>query len=177
MTASLRALALCLLLVPGSAWGLEVVDQTGRVLTLPSPPRRIVSLVPSVTEIVFAIGAQDALAGVTDFCDFPVEAKGKPSVGGMINPSLEALVTLRPDLVVATRSGNRAETFDQLKRLRLPIYLVDPISVEDVMRLVTALGELTGHRDGAAAVTARARSTSSGPTRSSCRVATPWSPS
>jgi len=154
MTTSLRALALCFLLVAGSAWGLEVVDQTGRTLTLPAPPRRIVSLVPSVTEILFAIGAQETLAGVTDFCDFPADAKRKPSVGGMISPSLEILVTLKPDLVVATRSGNRAETFDQLKRLGLPIYLVDPSSVGDVMRLVGGLGELTGHRDGASAVTA-----------------------
>jgi iron complex transport system substrate-binding protein len=148
------AFILCVLLEPGPAGGVEVVDQTGRALTLPAPPRRIVSLVPSVTEILFAIGAQETLAGVTDFCDFPADAKRKPSVGGMISPSLEALVTLKPDLVVATRSGNRAETFDQLKRLGLPIYLVDPSSVGDVLRLVGGLGELTGHRNGASAVIA-----------------------
>ncbi len=152
MTALARALALVLLLLPGSAWALTLVDQTGRSLTLPAPPRRIVSLVPSVTEVLFAIGAEALLVGVTDFCDYPPEAKGKAHVGDMLSPNLETLVTLKPDLVVATRSGNREETFDQLKRLGIPVYLVDPITVDDVLRLVADLGELTGHRERAAAV-------------------------
>ena len=147
-----RALALVLLLLPGSAWALTFVDQTGRTLTLPAPPRRIVSLVPSVTEVLYAIGAESLLVGVTDFCDYPPEAKRKPHVGGMLSPNLETLVMLKPDLVVATRSGNTEETFDQLKRLAIPVYLVDPATVSDVLRLVSDLGELTGHRDGAAAV-------------------------
>lgn len=152
MTTLARALVLLLLLLPGSACALTLVDQTGRTLALPAPPRRIVSLVPSVTEVLYAIGAQDSLAGVTDFCDYPPEAKRKPRVGGMLSPNLETLVTLKPDLVVATRSGNTEETFDQLKRLGMPIYLVDPMTVGDVLRLVSDLGELTGHREGAAAV-------------------------
>lgn len=152
MTTLLRALALLLLLLPGSAWALTVVDQTGRTLTLPAPPRRIVSIVPSVTEVLYAIGAQDALVGVTDFCDYPPEARSKPHVGDMLSPNLETLVTLKPDLVVATRSGNREETFDQLARLGIPVYLVDPDTVGDVLRLVADLGELTGHRERAAAL-------------------------
>ena len=152
MTTLVRALALVLLLLPGSACALTIVDQTGRTLTLPAPPRRIVSLVPSVTEVLYAIGAQDALVGVTDFCDYPPEARGKPHVGDMLSPNLETLVTLKPDLVVATRSGNREETFDQLKRLGVAVYLVDPITVDDVLRLVADLGELTDHRERAAAV-------------------------
>ena len=107
VTALCRALVLLLLLLPGIACALTLVDQTGRTLTLPAPPRRIVSLVPSVTEILFAIGAQDALVGVTDFCDYPPEARRKPRVGDMLSPNLETLVSLKPDLVVATRSGNR----------------------------------------------------------------------
>jgi iron complex transport system substrate-binding protein len=152
VTVLARALALVLLLLSGSAWALTFVDQTGRTLTLPAPPRRIVSLVPSVTEVLYAIGAESLLVGVTDFCDYPPEAKRKPHVGGMLSPNLETLVTLKPDLIVATRSGNTEETFDQLKRLGIPVYLVDPATVSDVLRLVSDLGELTGHRDGAAAV-------------------------
>jgi len=152
VTVLTRALALVLLLLPGSAWALSVVDQTGRTLTLSAPPRRIVSLVPSVTEVLYAIGAEDLLVGVTDFCDYPPEAKRKPHVGGMLSPNLETLVTLKPDLVVATRSGNTEDTFDQLKRLGIPVYLADPTTVSEVLRLVSNLGELTGHRDGAAAV-------------------------
>ncbi len=148
-----RGLALCLLLLPGAGQALTVVDQTGRSLTLPAPPGRIVSLVPSVTEILFAIGARDVLVGVTDFCDYPPEARRKAHVGDMLNPNLEALITLKPDLVVATRSGNREETFDQLRRLGIAVYVVDPVSVGDVLRLVAGLGELTGRRAGAQAVT------------------------
>ena len=155
MSRPLRRLALIALGLVWTASGaaaLTVVDQTGRSLSLPAPPRRIVSLVPSVTEVLYAIGAQDALVGVTDFCDYPPEARRKPHVGDMLSPNLETLVTLKPDLVVATRSGNREETFDQLKRLGIPVYLVDPLTVDDVRRLVADLGDLTGHRDRAAAV-------------------------
>ena len=155
MTALCRSLILSLCFLLGIAQALTVVDQTGHAVTLPAAPRRIVSLVPGVTEILFAIGAQDAVVGVTDFCDYPPEARRKARVGDMLAPNLETLVSLKPDLVVATRSGNREETFDQLKRLGLPVYLVDePPSIAGVLRLVGGLGQLTGRRDAAAAVAA-----------------------
>src|SRR5439155_1282615 len=87
----------------------------GREMTLAAPPARIVSLVPSVTESAFAVGGEDRLVGVSDFCDWPPAARLKPRVGGMVNPSLEAIVALRPDLVVGTDEGNREETFLQLR--------------------------------------------------------------
>jgi iron complex transport system substrate-binding protein len=150
-----RALALVICLLPGIVQALTVVDQTGHAVILPAAPRRVVSLVPGVTEILFAIGAQDALVGVTDFCDFPPEARLKARVGDMLAPNLETLVSLKPDVVVATRAGNREETFEQLKRLRLPVYLVDePPSIAEVQRLIAGLGELTGRRAAAAALTA-----------------------
>jgi iron complex transport system substrate-binding protein len=150
-----RILTLAICLLPGTAQALTLVDQTGQAVTLAAAPRRIVSLVPGVTEILFAIGAQDALVGVTDFCDYPPAARRKARVGDMLAPNLETLVSLKPDVVVATRSGNREETFDQLKRLGLPIYLVDePPSMADVQRLIAGLGELTGRRAAAAVVAA-----------------------
>ena len=154
MTRPAWALALCLLLAPTSAPAVTVVDQTGRPLELPALPRRIVSLVPSVTEDLYAIGAQEALVGVTDFCDYPPQARGKTRVGDMLAPNLETLVRLKPDLVVATRSGNAKETFVQLSRLGIPVYLVDPVSVADVLRLIAGMGDLTGRRDAATAVAA-----------------------
>jgi iron complex transport system substrate-binding protein len=148
-----RILVLAVCLLPGIAHALTLVDQTGQAVTLAAAPRRIVSLVPGVTEILFAIGAQDALVGVTDFCDYPPEARRKAHVGDMLAPNLETLVSLKPDVVVATRSGNREETVDQLKRLGLPVYLVDePPSIADMQRLVAGLGELTGRRSAAAAL-------------------------
>lgn len=150
----LIAALLGLVLWPALAAALTVSDQTGRSLTLAGPPRRIVSLVPSVTETLFAIGAQQRLVGVTDFCDYPREARRKPSVGGMLAPNLETIVTLRPDLVVATTAGNREETFTGLDRLGMPVYLVNPTRLADVLDLITRLGVLTGHEAEAARLTA-----------------------
>lgn len=138
----LTALALALLL-PQSAPALTVSDQTGRRIELPRPPARIISLVPSVTEILFTIGAQRRLVGRTDFCDYPAEARRKPSVGGMLAPSLEGIVALKPDLVVASPAGNRHETFDQLERLNIPVFLVNPVAVSDVLDAIGRLGRLT----------------------------------
>ncbi len=153
----LATLAAGIVLVLGlGAWAparaLVVIDGTGRSITLPAPPRRIVSLVPGVTEMLFAIGAEGDLAGRTDFCDFPPAARAKPSVGGMVAPSLELLVSLKPDLVVVTSSGNSDDTRVQLERLRLPVYLVDPHGLSDVLRTIERLGDLTGRRARASEV-------------------------
>jgi iron complex transport system substrate-binding protein len=134
---------------------LTVRDMAGRDVAVAGEPRRIVSLVPSATEILFALGAEDRLAGVTDYCDFPPDARRKPSVGGMVNPSLETLVTLRPDLVIATREGNRDETFAELQRLGISTYVVVAHRLADVGRLVTSLGALTGRLDAARALAGR----------------------
>jgi iron complex transport system substrate-binding protein len=151
------ALGLLLALPPGVALAFTVTDQTGRRVELAAPPERIVSLVPSVTEIVFTIGAQDRLAGVTDFCDFPPAARSKPRVGGMIAPNLESILALGPDLVVATTAGNRHETFDQLAALKIPVYLVNPATVDGVLELVARLGRLTDRAAAADRVVGRLR--------------------
>jgi iron complex transport system substrate-binding protein len=156
----LLALTLALLFpMPGTrpAAGLTLADQTGRQVVLPALPGRIISLVPSVTEILFTIGAQDRLVGVTDFCDYPDDARRKPSVGGMLAPSLELMVALKPDLVIATTSGNRQETFDQLGRLQIPVFLVNPITVADVLDLIGRLGRLADRGDAADRVVAGLR--------------------
>lgn len=142
-------MALTLALLPGPARALTVTDQTGRQITLPAAPTRIISLVPSVTEILYSMGAQDRVVGVTDFCDYPPEARRKPHVGGMLAPSLEGMVSLKPDLVVATSAGNRQETFDQLDRLRIPLYVVNPRTVADVLDLVGRLGRLADRTEAA----------------------------
>lgn len=157
MTRLLAALALACLLLPQTASAFTVTDQTGRRVVLPAPPARIVSLVPSVTEIVFTIGAEARLVGVSDFCDYPAAARQKPRVGGMISPSLEEIVALKPDLVVATTAGNRHETFDQLARLKIPVYLVNPVAVSDVLDLIDRLGRLTDREAAADRVVATLR--------------------
>lgn len=149
-----RALALLLVLLPSAASSLTFTDQTGRPVSLTAPPRRVISLVPSVTEVLFALGAQDLLVGVTDFCDYPAAARLKPRVGGMLAPSLEAMVALKPDLVIATTAGNREETVTQLERLKIPVYLVNPTSVTGVLDVISRLGAVTGHAAQAARLVA-----------------------
>jgi iron complex transport system substrate-binding protein len=129
------------------AEALTVRDMLGRDVTLAGPPRRIVSLVPSVTETIFALGAEARLAGRTDWCDSPAAARDKPSVGGMINPSIETIVKLRPDLVVATDEGNREETVVQLRRLGIPTYLVHAHRVAEMLDMVARVGDLVERGD------------------------------
>lgn len=151
----LRLAALVALAVGAATSGADALtlrDMLGRDVTLPAPPARIVSLVPSATEILFGLGAADRLVGVTDYCDFPAAARQKPSVGGMVSPSLETIAVLRPDLVIATDEGNREETFAQLRRLGIPIFLVRAHRLADVATVIRGLAELTGRPDAAHAM-------------------------
>jgi iron complex transport system substrate-binding protein len=144
------AVVLATLALGVPAHALVLRDMLGREVTLAAPPARIVSLVPSVTETAFALGGEARLAGVSDFCDWPPAARAKPRVGGMINPSLEAIVALKPDLVVGTDEGNREETFVQLRRLNIPVYVVHARRVAEMYDLISRVGELTGRTQAVA---------------------------
>ena len=154
-TVRVALLALLCLVTARPAFALTYRDMTGREVTLAGPPTRIVSLVPSVTELIYALGGEDRLVGRTDFCDYPPAALHKPSVGGMVSPSLEAITALRADLVVATTAGNREETFLQLRRLGLPTYIVNADRVGEVFDLVARIGELTSRPHAVAALVAQ----------------------
>lgn len=137
------ALLAVVLLQATPARALTVVDMLGRTVTLPTPPRRIVSLVPSVTELIYALGGEDRLVGRTDFCDHPPAAQIKPSVGGMISPSLETIVTLKPDVVIATTSGNRVDTFNKLTQIGVPVYAVHAHRIAEMLEVARRLADLT----------------------------------
>jgi iron complex transport system substrate-binding protein len=148
------AAAVAILALASPAQALVVRDMLGRDVALAAPPARIVSLVPSVTETAFALGGEARLVGVSDFCDWPPAARAKPRVGGMVNPSLETIVALKPDLVVGTDEGNREETFVQLGRLGIPVYVVHARRVAEMYELITRVGELTGRTDAVAPLVA-----------------------
>ncbi len=113
----LLASVLSLLLhIPAQGQERLFTDEIGRKVRIPDPPRRIVSLAPSITEILFALGLREEIVGVTDFCDYPEAALTKPRIGGFVNPSIEKIVSLKPDLIIAIRDGNRMDTIDRLKR-------------------------------------------------------------
>ncbi len=138
----------------------EVIDEMGRRVRLPVEIRRIVSLAPSLTETVFALGAGDRLVGVTDFCDFPAEAATRAKVGGPINPSIEQIAALRPDVVLAqANGGNRRETVDALEQLGIPVYATGARNVEQILDSTRALAGLirAGEKGDALANSLRAR--------------------
>jgi iron complex transport system substrate-binding protein len=132
------------LVLPAAAPAATVRDAVGRTVEVPAEPRRIVSLAPNLTEMLFALGLGDRVAGVTDYCDWPPEVAAKPRVGGVINPSLETIVALRADLVLATADGNRPDDVNRLAALGVAVYTIDTRSIGDVLRSLVTVGELTG---------------------------------
>jgi iron complex transport system substrate-binding protein len=122
----------------------EVIDETGRTIRVPQPVQRIVSLAPSLTETVYDLGLQDRLVGDTDYCDFPPDARKKTKVGGAINPSLEAIAALHPDLVLVTKSLNRLETVLSLADLGIPSYATNPHTVAEIISSTERLSDVLG---------------------------------
>jgi len=125
------------------------VDEMGRQVDIPSHPQRIVSLAPNITETLFALGLDEEIVGVTVFSDYPEAATSKPKVGSFVNISLEKVVSLNPDLVISTANGNKKETVEQLERMGLPVYVINPGSFEEILTVVLNIGRITGRENEA----------------------------
>ena len=132
-----------------------VIDQTGRRVEVPDHPHRLVSLAPNITEVIYALGMGNELAGDTDYCDYPPEAKQKPHVGAMINPSLEKIVALKPDLVLGTPEANRRETADQLEQLGIPLYGLTAHTLDETLRSIQDMGQVLNREAEAQALVGR----------------------
>ena len=132
----------------------QVTDEIGRTIRVPQTIHRIVSLAPNLTETIYALGLQDHLVGDTDYCDFPPEAQQKPKVGGDVNPSIEVIAALHPDLVLVTKNLNRLETVQALADIGIPSYATDPHSVESIVASIARLADLLGAPDAGGALTA-----------------------
>jgi ABC-type Fe3+-hydroxamate transport system substrate-binding protein len=122
----------------------DVTDELGRKIQIPQTIHRVVSLAPSVTETLYALGVQDRLVGDSDYCDYPPEAKQKPHVGGTISPSIETIASLHPDVVLVTKGINRLDTVNSLASIGIPSYAVDPHSVAEILTSTQRLAELMG---------------------------------
>ena len=129
----LKQLAIGLLLVCSS--GVVAAPQT----------LRIVALAPHIVENLFAIGAGDNIVGTVEYADYPQQATKIERIGGYNGISIEKLLMLKPDMVIAWNSGNQAEDLAQIKRLGIELYLSDPSSIEGVALEILKLGQLTGH--------------------------------
>lgn len=124
-------------------------DSVGRNVTVPERPGRIVSMAPNITEILFAVGAGDQVVGVTDFCDYPAEASERTRIGGFVNPSLEVVVSLKPDLVFATADGNRPADVLQMEKAGLDVFVIDTRTIGDIYESIRIIGRMTGHESQA----------------------------
>ncbi|MCK4691397.1 MAG: cobalamin-binding protein [Desulfuromonadales bacterium] len=129
---------------PGTATAVSWPDAMGRSVEVPEAPQRIVSLVPSVTEILFALGLEDRVAGVTSFCTYPEQALDKPQVGGYANPSLEAVILQQPDLVFISADSASPALLSRMERLGLSVYVVYPRGIEETIEMIRAVGQVTG---------------------------------
>ena len=123
---------------------LSLVDDRGRAVALSAPAQRIVTLAPHLAEIVFAAGAGARLVGVARFSDFPEAARRLPQVGDDSRVDLERILALRPDLILAWKTGNQASDVARLEQLGFPVFVTEPARLADIPRLVRAMGVLAG---------------------------------
>ncbi|MFP3869928.1 MAG: ABC transporter substrate-binding protein [Syntrophobacteria bacterium] len=133
---------LALLCWSGIAQGITLTDEAGRDVQVPEHIKRIVSLAPSITEIVFALGSGDRLVGVTRFSNYPPQTAALPKVGSYVQPSIEKILTLCPDLVIGIRDGNPKIVVDRLGQLGVPTYVVNPKSLDGVIRTINNIGRV-----------------------------------
>lgn len=120
----------------------SVVDDAGRTVTIPAKIERIVSLAPNLTEIVYAVGAGDRLVGNTTFCNYPPEAKNVAKVGDTLQPSIERILALRPQLVLVSTSSQLEAFTKQLNEQQIAVYITDPRDLEGIFRSILSVGDL-----------------------------------
>jgi len=145
-----KAAAIILLLVWSALWiapGLaseanRLTDQTGRQVQVPSSPQRVVALAPSLTECVYALDRGNRLVGVSANSDYPAPASELPEVGTYVAPDLERIVSLKPDLCLATRDGNPRSLVRRLEELGIPVFALDPRDLEQVLDSLRLLGHV-----------------------------------
>ncbi|MGB9839404.1 ABC transporter substrate-binding protein [Thermovenabulum sp.] len=122
-------------------------DSLGREVKIEKEPLRIISLSPSNTEILFALGLGDKVVGVTNYCDYPEEAKSKEKIGDFSNPNIEKIISLNPDLVLATTMHEKP--VKRLEELKIPVIVLEPKNLEDMLDSLILVGKATGREKNA----------------------------
>jgi iron complex transport system substrate-binding protein len=135
-----------LLCAPSVSAPRNMLDEAGRTVNVPDFPKRIVSLAPNLTECLFALGLDEEVVGVTQYSNYPPEAASRPKVGSYVQINLEQVVSLKPDLVLATRDGNPREQVDRLVAMGICLYATDPRTLEGLFRTLETLGKIL-HRE------------------------------
>ena len=120
----------------------EVIDQAGRQVEVPDPATRIVALAPSITEIVYELGREKLLVGATQYSNSPAAARALPRVGSYVRLDVEKIVALQPDLCLGIKDGNPAHSVEKIETLGIPVYVIDPKNLDDIIDVVRQLGDL-----------------------------------
>lgn len=144
--------------LPEAGQAQEIKDDLGHPFPLPAEtPRRIVSMAPNITEILFALGLGGRVVGVTRFCDFPPEARSIPKIGGLVDPNVEIIRSLDPELVIAFR-GNPLRLVERIRKLGLPVFVLDiGQDLDDLVPLIGRIGRVTRTESRAAELAAGLR--------------------
>ena len=137
-------LAIIFLLLPLISHAAVYFDSLGRKIELSDAPKRIISLAPSITEILYFIGLGDRLVGVTMFSYYPEEATKKPKVGPYSEINIERVISLNPDLVIGTADGNNRGDVEMLEEVGIPVYIVNPRNINQVLHSIEKIGEVCG---------------------------------
>jgi len=133
---------LVFLLPAGGLSAKTVTDQIGRTYVVPDNPQRVISLAPSITEIIYDLHQEGRLVGVTRFSTYPPEAEKLPRVGSYVRLDIEKIVSLKPDLCLAIKDGNPKYIVDKIVNLGIPVYVINPRNLQQVMETISALGML-----------------------------------
>jgi iron complex transport system substrate-binding protein len=136
---SLLALFMCLITRVAAG---TFIDQLERQIKIPDNPQRLISLAPSITEIIYALEQENRLKGVTRYSDFPAAATKLPKIGSYVRLDLERIVALNPDLCIAIKDGNPRETIDRLDSLKIPVYVVNPRNLKTVLETIIEIGNI-----------------------------------
>ncbi|HYA90256.1 MAG TPA: cobalamin-binding protein, partial [Thermodesulfobacteriota bacterium] len=128
------------------------IDEVGREVTFPFPPKRIVSLAPNITEILFSLGLDEEIVGVSTHCNFPAMARSKVRVGSYIRLDFEKIASLNPDLIIATGAGNTRDTVDRLGKLGFQTYVIYPKNFRDILQSIAHIGQVVNREKEAQAI-------------------------
>ncbi len=139
----------CMLLTVAAS-AKSITDPVGRPLVVPENPTRVIALAPGITEIIYALGQEKRLVGVTQYSTYPPEAEALPRVGSYVRLDIEKIVALEPDLCLATKDGNPKHIIDKIVNLGIPVYVINPRNLQQIMDTITGLGSLL-HAEQAAA--------------------------
>ena len=134
----------CFFFFSGTVYAGVFLDDLGRKVEITPSPKRIVSLAPGITEVLYGLGLDGEIAGVTIYCNYPEAALLKPKIGGFTNISVEKILSLNPDLIIGTADGNRKETVMRLESLGMPVYVTNPKTLDEILEMVLAIGRITG---------------------------------